>query len=84
MEKSGRKTPPKLVEIISERYNVSLSEAFEILVKVKENNGGVLKGLKLRKFFHLVRSIITDKNLKTQQEIKARKQKMEENLPLLL
>ena len=35
MEKSGRKTPPKLVEIISERYNVSLSEAFEILVKVK-------------------------------------------------
>lgn len=38
MEKSEERTPPRLVEIISERYNVNLSEAFEILVKVKENN----------------------------------------------
>ena len=38
MEKSEERTPPRLVEIISERYNVNLSEAFEILVKDKEKN----------------------------------------------
>ena len=75
MEKSEERTPPRLVEMISERYNGNPSEAFEIIMKVKEKNGGVLKGLKLRKFFHFVKSIITDKNSKTQQEIKARKQK---------
>ena len=41
MEKFEERTTPRLVEIISERYNVNLSEAFEILVKVKEKNGGV-------------------------------------------
>ena len=40
MEKFEERTTPRLVEIISERHNVNLSEAFEILVKVRD---GLLK-----------------------------------------
>ena len=54
MEKSKERVPPKgfkLVEMIADRHNVSMREAFDILVKVKDKNNGALKGMILKRFF---------------------------------
>ena len=78
MEKSKERTPPKgfkLVEMIAERHSVSLREAFDILVQVKDKNNGALKGLKLKRFFCFVRTIIREKNFSEPQDSKAKKQK---------
>ena len=78
MEKSKERVPPKgfkLVEMIADRHNVSMREAFDILVKVKDKNNGALKGMKLKRFFCLVRSIIREKNFSDTQESKAKQKK---------
>ena len=64
-----------LITRIVERYIIDREEALEVIAKVKEANGGVLKGLKYNKFFKLVGMIIKKKNLDVQREAQAEKQK---------
>ena len=46
-----------------------------MIAKVKENNEGVLRGLKYKKFFQMVKLVIKDRNLKQKQKVEAEKQK---------
>ena len=62
-----------LISRIVERYMIDREEALEVIAKVKEANGGVLKGLKYNKFFKLFCMIIKKKNLDVQREAQAEK-----------
>jgi hypothetical protein len=67
-----------LISKIVDRHLVGRQYALEVIAKVKEANGGVLKGLKYKKFFKLVHMVIKKKKLKVQEEARAEKQKWKE------
>ena len=71
--KEKERTFPKALQLlisqIVRRFCVDRREAFEVILKVKENNGGILRGLKARKFSKMAGLIIQDRNLKQKQEV---------------
>ena len=75
-EGSSTKGLQRLINLILQRFVLSRKEAYEALLKVKEKNGGVLKGLKLRNFFKMVGKVNREKNLKEIQKEKDQKQKL--------
>ena len=56
----------KLINLILKRFVLSRKEAYEVLLKVKERNRGVLKGMKIKKFFRLVGKINFETNYEKQ------------------
>ena len=60
----------KLINLILKRFVLSRKEAYEVLLKVKERNRGVLKGLKIKKFFRLVGQINYETNYEKKLKIK--------------
>ena len=75
MEDSSSKGLQRLINLILQRFVLSREEAHKALVKVKEKNGGILKGLKLKRFFKMVGKVNREKNLKVMQAEKDQKQK---------
>jgi len=65
----------RLINVILQRFVISRREAYEALAKVKEENGGVLKGLKFKRFLIMVGKVIREKRLKKMQEEKDQKRK---------
>ena len=49
-DRSSSTGAQRLINLILQRFVISRKEAYEALVKVKEKNGGVLKGLKIKRF----------------------------------
>ena len=78
MEDSSSKGLQRLINLILQRFVLSRKEAHEALVIVKEKNGGVLKGLKLKRFYKMVEKVNREKNLKELQKEKDQKQKWKE------
>ena len=66
---------PLLIGQIVARFGISRKEAFEVIAKVKENNDGVLRGLKYKKFFQMVKLVIKDRNLKQKEKQKVEAEK---------
>ena len=66
---------PLLIGQIVARFGISRKEAFEVIAKVKENNDGVLRGLKYKKFSQMVGLVIKDRNLKQKQKVETEKPK---------
>ena len=77
-EDSSSKGLQRLINLILQRFVLSRKEAHEALVIVKEKNGGVLKGLKLKRFYKMVEKVNREKNLKELQKKKDQKQKWKE------
>ena len=84
MKDSSSKGLQRLINLILQRFVLSREEAHEALVKVKEKNGGILKGLKLKRFFKMVGKVNREKKLESGAGRKGSKTKMERNLSLLL
>ena len=75
-ESSSTKSLQKLINLILQSFFLSRKEAHEALLKVKEKNGGVLKGLRRRKFIRMVGQVNREKNLKEKQKEREQKQEM--------
>ena len=65
---SKKKSKPpqslRLVELILKKYCISRTEATNVILEIKRQNGGVLKGLKCRVFFKMAGRLIRTVQLK--------------------
>ena len=65
--------PGKLCRLIQRKYpGLSLEEAFDIIGKVKKENGGTIIGLKMETFFNLVKQVIREESMKEEKRLKRR------------
>lgn len=63
--------PGKLCRLIQRKYpGLSLEEAFDIIGKVKKENGGTIIGLKMETFFNLVKQVIREESMKEEKKAK--------------
>ena len=75
MGSSSSSGAQRLINLILQKFVISRKEAYEALIKVKKKNGGVLKGLKFKRFLRMVGKVIREKRLKEMQEEKDHKRK---------
>ena len=75
MERTFPRPVQLLISRVSKRFSVNSREAFEVIIKVKENNGGKIRCLKEEKFFKMAGSIFQDRKLKQKREVQAENQK---------
>ena len=71
--KQSTSKPPqrlRLVELFLKRYSISHTEATRVILDIKRQNGGFLKGLKCSVFFKMAGKLIRTLPLKKTQESK--------------
>ena len=58
----------KLVNLILKRFCIKHEQATKVVLEVKVKNGGVLRGIKISRFFRIASQIISEKYFKKKQK----------------
>ena len=82
MDNNPPKQLPKLINMIIKRFpGLNRNQAWKLIVRVRESNGGVLRGLKLVNFFKIVARIVNEEKLTNKSNVKEKKN-MSKTCPL--
>ena len=74
MDNNPPKQLPKLINMIIKRFpGLNRNQAWKLIVRVRESNGGVLRGLKLVNFFKIVARIVNEEKLTNKSNVKEKK-----------
>ena len=69
MDNNPPKQLHKLINMIIKRFpGLNRNQAWKLIVRVRESNGGVLRGLKLVNFFKIVARIVNEEKLTKEEE----------------